>query len=88
MQKSSVYWGRRGKTERPGTSINSLRGVRSSLQGMTPNRLGAAWLRGAGGIGPAPWLPGKAKQEPIEEVGDLVQELRGAQEVLQSPKGI
>ena len=55
---------------------------------MTPNRLGAAWLRGAGGIGPAPWLPGKAKQEPIEEVGDLVQELRGAQEVLQSPKGI
>lgn len=55
---------------------------------MTPNRLRAAWLRGAGRLGPDPWLPGKAKQEPIEEVGDLVQDLRGAQEVLQAPKGL
>lgn len=31
------------------------------------------------GIGPAPWLPGKPTQEPIEQLGDLVQNPREAQ---------
>ena len=68
--------------------IKSLQGVGSSPQGGHQTSLGVSRLRGAGGISPAPWLPGKAKQELRVQMEDLVQEPRGAQEALQAPEGL
>lgn len=52
---------------------------------MTQNRLRAAWPRGAGSVGPAPWL--SRQPEQVEQVGDWTQEALRAPEELQKGRG-
>ena len=83
MQKSSVYQGSRG-TLSPWNfhdpCTNSLHVLVPPCRGQHQTDFGQPGQGEREGIGAAPRLPGKPKQEPIEQVVYLAQKPREAQE--------